>query len=41
LRERVADLVQSCGLTLDEQYTAGEETNGKRSWGGFATAIVK
>jgi hypothetical protein len=23
------------------QYQAGQETKGKRAWGGFATAIVK
>jgi methyltransferase (TIGR00027 family) len=41
LREHVAELVQSCGLTLIDQQTMGQETNGKRAWGGFAVAEVK
>jgi hypothetical protein len=41
LRERVVELLQSCGLTLVEQRTLGQETNGKRAWGGFAIATVK
>ena len=40
-RERVAELLQSCGLALVEQRTLGHETNGKRAWGGFAIATVK
>jgi methyltransferase (TIGR00027 family) len=40
-RERVAELLQSCGLSLVEQRTLGEETEGKRAWGGFAIASVK
>lgn len=40
-RERVAELLQSCGLSLGEHRTLGQETEGKRAWGGFATAIVK
>jgi methyltransferase (TIGR00027 family) len=40
-RERLAELLQSCGLTLVEQRTLGQETEGKRAWGGFAVAIVK
>jgi methyltransferase (TIGR00027 family) len=40
-RERLAELLQSCGLALGEQRTLGQETEGKRAWGGFATAIVK
>jgi methyltransferase (TIGR00027 family) len=39
-RERLAELLRSCGLSLGEQRTLGQETEGKRSWGGFATAIV-
>lgn len=39
-RDRVAELLQSCGLTLIEQRTAGPETDGKRAWGGFAVAVV-
>ncbi len=40
-RERVAELLQSCGLTLVEQRTLGQETERKRAWGGFAIAMVK
>jgi methyltransferase (TIGR00027 family) len=39
--ERLAELLQSCGLALGEHRTLGPETEGKRAWGGFATAIVK
>jgi methyltransferase (TIGR00027 family) len=39
--ERLAEFLQSCGLSLSEQRTLGQETEGKRAWGGFATAIVK
>jgi methyltransferase (TIGR00027 family) len=40
-RERLAELLRSCGLSLGEHRTLGKETAGKRAWGGFATAIVK
>jgi len=40
-RERLVELLRSCGLSLVEQCTLGQETEGKRAWGGFATAIVK
>jgi methyltransferase (TIGR00027 family) len=40
-RERLAELLQSCGLTLIEQQTMGQEMEGKRAWGGFAIATVK
>jgi len=40
-RERLAEFLQSCGLALGEQRTLGQETEGKRAWGGFATAMVK
>jgi methyltransferase (TIGR00027 family) len=40
-RERLAALLQSCGLSLVEQRTLGQETAGKRAWGGFATASVR
>lgn len=40
-RERLADLLHSCGLSLVEQHTLGNETKGKRAWGGFAIAAVK
>jgi methyltransferase (TIGR00027 family) len=41
VRERLAQFLQSCGLSLGEQQTLGPETEGKRAWGGFAIAIVK
>jgi methyltransferase (TIGR00027 family) len=40
-RERLAELLRSCGLALVEQRTLGQETEGKRAWGGFATATVR
>ena len=40
-RERLAELLRSCGLSLGEQRTLGQEIEGKRAWGGFATAIVE
>jgi methyltransferase (TIGR00027 family) len=40
-RERLNELLQSCGLNLIEQRTLGQETEGKRAWGGFAIAAVK
>lgn len=39
--DRLAEFLQSCGLSLGEHRTLGQETEGKRAWGGFATAIVK
>jgi methyltransferase (TIGR00027 family) len=39
-RDRLAELLHSCDLTLIEQHTVGQETDGKRAWGGFATAMV-
>ena len=39
--EDMAELLQSCGLSLVEQRTLGEETGGRRAWGGFAIATVK
>jgi hypothetical protein len=39
-RERLAELLPSCGLALVEQRTLGQETEGKRAWGGFAIASV-
>ena len=38
--KRLAELLQSCGLTLGEQRTLGRETDVARAWSGFATAIV-
>jgi O-methyltransferase involved in polyketide biosynthesis len=40
-REHLAELLKICGLTLAEQRTLGQETEGKRAWGGFAVAVVK
>lgn len=40
-RERLAEFLKSCGLTLEKQQTFGQETEGKRAWGGFAIALVK
>ena len=37
-RERLAELLRSCGLSLSEQRTLGEDTQTRRAWGGFATA---
>jgi methyltransferase (TIGR00027 family) len=39
-RDRLGELLQSCGLALVEQRTFGQETSGKRAWGGFAVATV-
>lgn len=40
-RERVAELLRSCGLALGEHRTLGKDTEAERAWGGFATAVVK
>lgn len=40
-RERLSELLQSCGLTLREQRTLGPETEKERAWGGFAVASVE
>jgi len=39
-RERVSELLQSCGLALLEQRTLGRESQTERAWGGFAIAVV-
>jgi methyltransferase (TIGR00027 family) len=39
-RDRLAQLLQSCGLALTEQRTFGQEIDGKRAWGGFCVATV-
>jgi methyltransferase (TIGR00027 family) len=39
-RDRLSELLRSCGLALAEQRTLGQETGGKRAWGGFAVATV-
>jgi methyltransferase (TIGR00027 family) len=38
--QRLAELLESCGLSLVEQRTLGDETGGRRAWGGFAVATV-
>lgn len=38
--ERLAELLHSCGLSLGKHRTLGQETEGRRAWGGFATAVV-
>ncbi len=40
-RDRLAEMLQLCGLELVEQRTLGPETEGKLAWGGFAIAVVK
>jgi methyltransferase (TIGR00027 family) len=39
-RERLAELLQPCGLSLVEQHVLGKETGRERAWGGFALAMV-
>jgi hypothetical protein len=39
--ERLAELLASCGLSLSENRMLGQEPGGKRTWCGFAIAIVK
>jgi len=39
-RDRLVELVQSCGLALAEHRTLGKETDRRRAWGGFAVATV-
>ncbi len=39
-RDRLAELLQFCGLTLVEQRTLGQEAEGRRAWGGFAVSAV-
>jgi methyltransferase (TIGR00027 family) len=40
-RDRLAALLRACGLSLVTHHTLGQETGGKRAWGGFATASVR
>jgi methyltransferase (TIGR00027 family) len=40
-RERLAELLRSCGLALSDQRTLGDDTQARRAWGGFATATVE
>jgi methyltransferase (TIGR00027 family) len=39
-RDRLAELLRSCGLSLSDQRTLGDDTAARRAWGGFATATV-
>lgn len=39
-RDRLAELLRSCGLSLSDQRTLGDDTPTRRAWGGFATATV-
>lgn len=39
-KERLAEFLQSAGLELCEYRMLGQETEGKRAWGGFAVARV-
>jgi methyltransferase (TIGR00027 family) len=34
-RERLAELLRSCGLSLADQRTLGDDTPTRRAWGGF------
>jgi len=38
--ERLAELLQSCGLSLVEEATVGKERGAQRALGGFAVAVV-
>jgi methyltransferase (TIGR00027 family) len=40
-RQRLAEFLQACGLSLDQHQTLGHDTETDRAWGGFATATVK
>jgi len=40
-RERLSELLRSCGLTLRQQRTLGQESETKRAWGGFALEAVE
>ena len=40
-RERLAELLRSCGLSLADQRTLGDDTPTRRAWGGFATATAE
>jgi methyltransferase (TIGR00027 family) len=39
-RDRLSELLRSCGLELAEQRTLGQESGDRRAWGGFAVATV-
>ena len=38
---RLAELLRSCGLSLADQRTLGDDTPTRPAWGGFATATVE
>jgi hypothetical protein len=40
VRPRVAAFLESCGLSLEEHRTFGEESARKPAMAGFATAVV-
>lgn len=40
VRERLAELLRSCGLSLVEHRTLGQDVERKRAWGGFAIATT-
>ena len=40
-RERLSELLRSCGLAILEQHVLGRETTKKRAWGGFGIAVVQ
>ena len=40
-RERLSELLRSCGLVLVEQRVLGSETAKQHAWGGFAIAVVE
>jgi hypothetical protein len=39
-RQRLAALLQSCGLSLIEHRVLGQESGGKHACGGFAVALA-
>jgi methyltransferase (TIGR00027 family) len=41
VRQHVAEFVESCGLSLEEQRNFGDESDQRHPEGGFATAIVQ
>ena len=41
MRDRLTELLRSCGLELLEQRTLGRETETERAWGVFAIAIME
>lgn len=40
VRKHVAALLESCGLSMEEQRNYGQETDRKHAIGGLATAIM-